>query len=513
MRFSRLRKMVMGGTLALTLLFQSAAVTTVYADEAVPTDEAAPAEGEAAEGGEAVDGEVPADEAAAPESSGGPVVGTIVTNNGMYIANSFPDDYLPSGFRKMTVAYQGQNVELAYMDASNGQVTLAYLMDATGSYGDFYLCDTATAEMSDYVRFDGGNDRFIIVLDPGNAEAPEGFELTALSVNGKSVKAWIYTGEASDDKSKKKDKDKDKDKEDTENEDTENEEGDDSKDDKKGFFGGLFGSLEPVEAYAGELDLGIGSGAGNGSEGDAAPVDPATGAEAPVDAAAGETPVDAAPADAAGAQDYQAGGDDGTIPATVTPVSSGSEPDPSEYFLVYAMDQSGYQGYYMYDSVGQTYMRYVDLGAGNASKLEAASKSAKIRLFIIIGLLVLLIVLAIILVNMALSGKKNDDYYDDDDNYEEMKRRVEKKSKRAPRFGRNDYDDYDDDDYDDDYDDDDEMEDVKVYNKKTDRRRLAPAPAQMQPRMQRQDQLAPRKKAPSQDIDLDDDFSFDFIKR
>ena len=76
-----------------------------------------------------------------------------------------------------------------------------------------------------------------------------------------------------------------------------------------------------------------------------------------------------------------------------------------------------------------------------------------------------------------------------------------------------DYDDYDDDDYDD-FDDDDDVEDVKVYNRKPDRRRLAPAqPMQRQPMRQDMGQPMQRRKAPSQDIDLDDDFSFDFIKK
>ncbi|MBR1914785.1 MAG: hypothetical protein IJ827_08190, partial [Lachnospiraceae bacterium] len=70
---------------------------------------------------------------------------------------------------------------------------------------------------------------------------------------------------------------------------------------------------------------------------------------------------------------------------------------------------------------------------------------------------------------------------------------------------KDDYDDYEDDEYED------EEEDVKVYSKKPARtsRRSAEddweAEEDLQPR--------PARKAPSQDIDLDDDFSFDFIKK
>ena len=481
MKFNRLKKILIGSTLALSVLLQTVVTVPVYADEAVEGEETAGEEGADAEGGEDAEGEESSEgEAAETETSseGAVVPGTIVANNGMYIANSFPDSYLPSGFRKQVVAYQGQNIELAYMDASNGLVSLAYLTDASGSSGDFYLCDTATAEMSDYVRFEGGNDKYLIVLDPGNAAVPVGFSPTALSVNGKSVTAWVYTGESSDDKS-----------------DGESDDAEDKSDDSKGGLFGLFGWLKPVNAYAGELDLGIGVGAGNDESSGAG-----AGSSDTVDA--GDLPEgddsDASPADTEAASfDIAA------------PAASGTTPSASDYFLVYGIDQSGNMGFYLYDSVGQTYQRYVDLGAGMASELEDAKKSARIRLFIIAGLAVLLIVLIIILINMALSGgKRGDDYFDDDDDYEEMKRRVEKKSKRSTRTGRSEPDDYDDydDEYDDDYDDydEDDGEDVKVY-KKTERGGAAPAPAQ--------EQLKPRKKAPSQDIDLDDDFSFDFIKR
>ena len=498
MKFNRLRKMLTGGLIAFSLLFQTVSAVPAYADEAVdaPAGEEGAESPEGEAGGEAEGEGAEGEGEGGGESSGGVVPGTIVANNGMYIANSFPDDYLPEGFRKQTVAYQGQNIDLAYMDASNGVISLAYLTDASGGSGDFYLCDTATAQMSDYVSFDGGNGRFIIVLSPGGAEVPDGFTETALSVNGKSVTAWVYDGgsSSSDKKDKKKDKDKDKD-EDSEDEDKDKE--------KKGGLFGLFGSLGTVKAYAGELDLGVGAGAGTDEGGDV-----------PQDAGSSD---EGAPADVSdggeGSGDSESD-DSGDVAQssidTSTPAVSGSVASPSEFFLVYAMDQSGNQGFYLYDSVGQTYQRYVDMGAGSAKELESANKSAKIRLFIIIGLLILLVVLVVILVNMALSGQKNDDYYDDDDDYEEMKRRVEKKSKRAAKVTRNDYDDdddyddeddYDDDDYDDDYDD---GEDVKVYNKRVDRGRTAPSPAS---------QPAARRKAPSQDIDLDDDFSFDFIKR
>lgn len=473
MRSNRLTKRIAGVVLAAAVAFTAVNTVPVYAEENVEGEAAAEGAVEGAESSEEVDA---ADLLAAEDgaAAGGDMVspGTIIANNGMYIANSFPDSYLPSGFRKQTVAYQGQNIELAYMDASNGAVTLAYLTDASGSFGDFYLCDTATATMSDYVRFEGGNDHFLIVLGSGSVEVPDGFVPASLTVNGKSVSAWTYSDSAPSS---------------------------DSKDDeKKGLFGFL-GSIGTVKVYAGELDLGVGAGdagAGAAPVVDAAAADPAAGVDV------------AAPADTAAVTDAATLD---TTAADQTSATPAAENSASDFFLIYGMDQSGSQGFYLFDSVGQTYMRYVALGAGESDDLVAAKKSARTRLFIIAALAVLSLILLIIVINMALSGRKtDDDYYDYDDDYEAMKKRVEKKSKKAPSPKRKD--DYDD--YDDDYDDDgyeDEEEDVKVYSKKPARtsRRSAEddweAEEDLQPR--------PSRKAPSQDIDLDDDFSFDFIKK
>ena len=502
MRLHRLARKLTVITVAVALMCQTAATATAYADENV---EEAPAPEEGAEGGELAEGELPPAEEGVAEgeavATDTVTPGSIMANNGMYIANTFPDSYLPSGFRKQTVAYQGQNVDLAYMDASGGAVTLAYLTDASGSFGDFYLCDTATATMSDYVRFEGGNDRFLIVLNPAGVSVPDGFVPASLTVNGKSVQAWVYSedGDSSskddkdDDKNKDEDKDKDKDK------------------DKKGGLLGLFGSLAPVKAYAGELDLGVGAGAETGAPEGAAPatVDPAAADPAAVDPAAVDpAAVDPAAADPAAAT----GGDTEVADLTSSSQAAGGEASPGDFFLIYGMDQSGSQGFYLFDSVGQTYQRYVALGAGESDELAAAKKTARTRLFIICGLAVLALVLLILVINMALSGRRgDDDYYDYDDDYEEMKRRVEKKSKRSSGGLRRNKD-YDDDYYDD-YDDEEE-EDVKVYDKAPKRsQRRAAEPEDDYFGAEPDPGLQPRRKAPAQDIDLDDDFSFDFIKK
>ncbi len=418
----------------------------VMAEEAVAEGEAVdPA---AAEG--AVEGEVPVEGEGADMgledgsvdtySTGAVTPGTILANNGLYIANTFPDSLMPAGFHRQTVAYQGQNIDLAYMDASD-MVVLAYLTDATGAIGDFYLCDTATATMSDYVRLEGGNGTFLIILDPGdNINAPTGFNKTVANINNKTVTAWSLP----DGSSSSKDKDKDKDKEDKE-------------------------ASNPfvLRVYGADLGLGIGAGSTDPAQGtDAGAVTDGTAdAAAPVDPAGGDgtatvvdnsytdgTAVDPAVAAAQAAEAAAA--------SVVTDAAGFVKAQPSEFYLIYGVDYNGAQGFFLYDTFGQTYQRYVEIDYGENEETLKFKKSAQIRLFIICGLILFAVVLIFIIVNMSLGGKKGGSrrYEDGDDDVEAVKRRVKTKERRsiANNNGRR-Y--IAEDDYEDDYEDADEADD------------------------------------------------------
>ena len=388
----------------------------VYAEEV--TDEAAvaeegaadaAAEGEAAADGavEGAEGEVLPDDAAALTGGTGVTPGTILANNGLYIANTFPDSLMPVGFHRQTVAYQGQNIDLAYMDNSD-QVVLAYLTDMTGAVGDFYLCDTATATMSDYIRLEGGNGTFLIILDPGdNINGPVGFTKTMATINNKSITAWaLPNGNAST--------------------------GEEDKEARLSFG-------ETV--YAADLGIGIGAGGGDSAAaaGDAAAGTAGDGTATVIDnsytdgttvdpAAAGGTAADATAAAAAG--DYAAAAAAEVAAANVVTDAAGFvKAQPSEFYLVYGVDYNGAQGFFLYDTLGQTYQRYVEIDMGESEETAKYRKSAQIRLFIIAGLILFAVVLIFLIINMSLGGKKGSRNYDDDD-VEEVKRRVKSKEKR-----------------------------------------------------------------------------------
>ncbi|MBQ7463288.1 MAG: hypothetical protein IJS86_00335 [Lachnospiraceae bacterium] len=345
-----------------------------------------------------VDGEIPADvgaeDALSDMSQGtGVTPGTILANNGLYIANTFPDSMMPAGFHRQTVAYQGQNIDLAYMDNSDA-VVLAYLTDVTGAVGDFYLCDTATATMSDYVRLEGGNGAYLIILDPGdNINPPTGFKKAVLNVDNKNVTAWTLPDGTTDEEEDKKDKKKKE------------------------------GKIKFTETvYAGDLGLGIGAGSSDAGTGEA----PSAGLPETTDTATvvdnsyvdGTTVDNASYADAAAAE---------VAAANVQVDAAGFvKAQPSEFFLIYGVDYNGAQGFFLYDTLGHTYQRYLEMDTGESEATEKYRKSAQIRLFIIAGLILFSVVLIFIIVNMSLNGRRGGRNLDEDD-VEEMKRRVRKK--------------------------------------------------------------------------------------
>ncbi|MBO4374503.1 MAG: hypothetical protein J5829_05305 [Lachnospiraceae bacterium] len=408
MRGSSLSRKIKAGLLAAAVLasvIPFKADVNIYAEEGAdpevteegesPVDDEIPVEGE--EGGDLFEGEM------SDMSQGtGVTPGTILANNGLYIANTFPDSMMPAGFHRQTVAYQGQNIDLAYMDNSDA-VVLAYLTDVTGTVGDFYLCDTATATMSDYVRLEGGNGAYLIILDPGdNINPPAGFKRAVLNVDNKNVTAWTLP-----DGSSEEDEDKDKDKK------------------KEGYIR----LTETV--YAGDLGLGIGAGSSDAGTGEVPAGDLAAGD------AAGDTATvvdnsygDGATVDTTNYEDAAAA----EVAAANVQVDAAGfvKAQPSEFFLIYGIDYNGAQGFFLYDTLGHTYQRYLEIDTGESETTAKYRKSAQIRLFIIAGLILFAVVLIFIIVNMSLNGRKGGRNIDDDD-VEEMKRRVRKKEVSAIR--------------------------------------------------------------------------------
>ena len=111
-----------------------------------------------------------------------------------------------------------------------------------------------------------------------------------------------------------------------------------------------------------------------------------------------------------------------------------AEPNASEFYLMYCMNDKGEQGWYMYDSVEETFQRYVvvapsvqteaelDLESQNAA-LQKELNTAKMTQYIIIGVAAVVIILLIgAIVIIIIKNRSNDDFfdeYDDEDDYDD----------------------------------------------------------------------------------------------
>ena len=417
------------GVLAITLSALILNTIPVNAEAVADTEESADAAGDVS-GDAAAEGTVSDDQVSADSATDGQVVMSgIASNNGKEIALSFPESYLPVGFHKASCTYEGQTIEIAYMDNDqNGEVVLAYLADSDGSNGDFYLCDINTANMTDFVQIQGSDDKYIIILDPGDMIVPpSGFTKANLQWYGKSVTAWILPDVSDTSDSNAQDES--------------------SKAQESGIDSLMelcAGVSKPMNVYA-------------ASAGEAATTDAAAAETTATDETATDTATDTAA--------------EAVTTSTTSEEADGSrivDASPSDFFLVYAINQEGTVGYYLYDTVGNTYQRYVEIGTGESDTVAQYRKSAQRRLFGIAALAVLLIIAVFLLINAWIQlreyrGSDDDEDDDEDEEMEQMRRRVMKKEKTHIKTGRRelnylmDVDEEEDDE--DDENDDDENED------------------------------------------------------
>ena len=114
---------------------------------------------------------------------------TIETGDGRVVETVFADEFMPSLFHKETCDYQGQTVECAKFDM--GDVTILYTNDTMGTDAKFMMYNTSTSEMSDFRMIEGIENRFIIVLNECEGEAPLGYTKAVLDWNGQTLTAYM----------------------------------------------------------------------------------------------------------------------------------------------------------------------------------------------------------------------------------------------------------------------------------------------------------------------------------
>ncbi|MCR5673976.1 MAG: hypothetical protein K6F87_09725 [Lachnospiraceae bacterium] len=120
--------------------------------------------------------------------------GAIDIGDGRVIQSVFADEFKPVLFHKETTEYNGRTVECAKFDM--GDITLLYTTDTSGADGKFMIYNATTSELSECRMIMGIENRFIIVLPDCEGPVPDGYTKTVLEWSGQTLTAFMENGVA-----------------------------------------------------------------------------------------------------------------------------------------------------------------------------------------------------------------------------------------------------------------------------------------------------------------------------
>ena len=126
---------------------------------------------------------------AATTTDTGVAGGTIDAGDGRVIQTVFAEEFKPVYFHKETCDYKGQTVECAKFDM--GDMTLLYTTDSAGSDGKFMVYNPSTGELTDFRMIQGIENRFIIVLSDCEGPIPAGYTKAVLEWSGQTLTAFM----------------------------------------------------------------------------------------------------------------------------------------------------------------------------------------------------------------------------------------------------------------------------------------------------------------------------------
>ncbi len=122
-------------------------------------------------------------------SATGIAQGTIDAGDGRMIQTVFAEEFKPVYFHKETTDYKGQSVECAKFDM--GDIILLYTTDTAGSDGRFMVYNPSTQELTDFRMIQGIENRFIIVLSDCEGPIPAGYTKAVLEWSGQTLTAFM----------------------------------------------------------------------------------------------------------------------------------------------------------------------------------------------------------------------------------------------------------------------------------------------------------------------------------
>ena len=107
-----------------------------------------------------------------------------VNGNTLYCINDIPDDVVPEDFEKSQITIDNNNC--ASLNFLNGDIKLLYLGAEDGTNASLYVYDAKEGAVYSFVKLSSENS-YIILLLPDVSGLPEGYEESALSIEGKGV--------------------------------------------------------------------------------------------------------------------------------------------------------------------------------------------------------------------------------------------------------------------------------------------------------------------------------------
>lgn len=119
--------------------------------------------------------------------------------------------------------------------------------------------------------------------------------------------------------------------------------------------------------------------------------------------------------------------------------------EPTDFYLLYAMNQDGKAGFYLYDTLEGTYQRYLELtsyeeatGAFDEESYVIYKNKSQKRMVVIGVLIVIIVVLLFVLLNLLLSLKEYKEQNDDDDDDDENEPEEDKKMRLSSNMPKKD---------------------------------------------------------------------------
>ena len=108
----------------------------------------------------------------------------------MYIWRTLENVTVPSKYTETTLEYHGETVAAAMVEDSDAP-TLLYLSNETGDVGGYYVYNAEKDTLYPYQTVNSVSKSYIILQPDGSVAVPAGFSETSITIDEKSVPAWV----------------------------------------------------------------------------------------------------------------------------------------------------------------------------------------------------------------------------------------------------------------------------------------------------------------------------------